>query len=72
MVLLARQTGAVPGVYANDGRIWREARWHGSRLAPEDYAAHAARWRELGARVIGGCCGTGPQHIAALRDALGL
>src|SRR5581483_763159 len=32
-----------------------------------DFAAHAAR---LGARLIGGCCGTTPTQIAAIRDAI--
>jgi S-methylmethionine-dependent homocysteine/selenocysteine methylase len=31
------------------------------------YARHAKRWQELGATVVGGCCGTGPGHIARLR-----
>jgi homocysteine S-methyltransferase len=32
-----------------------------------EYAAHALR---LGAVVIGGCCGTTPEHVAAIRDAV--
>jgi methionine synthase / methylenetetrahydrofolate reductase(NADPH) len=32
-----------------------------------DFAAHAAR---LGARLIGGCCGTTPAEISAIRDAI--
>ena len=38
---------------------------------PDRYAAQALGWIAAGARVIGGCCGTGPAHIAALRQALG-
>ncbi|HXE74629.1 MAG TPA: homocysteine S-methyltransferase family protein [Candidatus Xenobia bacterium] len=38
---------------------------------PERYVAEAQRWRESGATIIGGCCGTGPAHIAALRAWLG-
>jgi S-methylmethionine-dependent homocysteine/selenocysteine methylase len=34
---------------------------------PERYLAEAKRWREHGATILGGCCGTGPAHIAALR-----
>ena len=34
---------------------------------PERYLAEAERWRERGATIVGGCCGTGPAHIAALR-----
>jgi S-methylmethionine-dependent homocysteine/selenocysteine methylase len=37
---------------------------------PERYAAQAHRWRELGATILGGCCGTRPEHIAAVRSML--
>lgn len=30
----------------------------------------AAHWAEMGAAILGGCCGTGPAHIAALRNAM--
>ncbi|MEX2009729.1 MAG: homocysteine S-methyltransferase family protein [Dongiaceae bacterium] len=36
-------------------------------LDPEHYAEHARGWRASGARILGGCCGTGPAHIARLR-----
>ncbi len=36
------------------------------RLEPPAYAAAARTWIEAGARIVGGCCGTTPQHIAAL------
>jgi len=61
---------AVVGVYANDGRSWIDMRWHGERVTPARYAADARGWRDIGARIIGGCCGTGPEHVAALREAL--
>ena len=38
--------------------------------APEYFAEFAAHARDLGARVIGGCCGTTPAEIAAIRSAL--
>lgn len=38
------------------------------RVAPADYAREARRWQESGARLIGGCCGTTPAHIAALHE----
>ena len=37
---------------------------------PEYFAEFAAHARDLGARVIGGCCGTTPIEIAAIRAAL--
>ena len=58
---------AVPGVYANDGRTWKDRRWHGERVSPQAYADAAEAWRAAGARIIGGCCGTTPDHIAELR-----
>ena len=36
-------------------------------LDPAGYAAFAQDWRDAGATIIGGCCGIGPEHIAALR-----
>jgi methionine synthase / methylenetetrahydrofolate reductase(NADPH) len=38
--------------------------------APEYFAEFAAHARELGATVIGGCCGTTPTEIAAIRGAV--
>lgn len=35
-------------------------------IAPEDYARVARTWIDAGATIVGGCCGTGPGHIAAL------
>lgn len=37
---------------------------------PEHMAAHALRARELGAGIIGGCCGSSPDHIRAMAAAL--
>src|SRR5712691_5657121 len=37
---------------------------------PEYFAEFAAHARNLGARVIGGCCGTTPAEIAAIRSAV--
>ena len=37
---------------------------------PEEMTAYHDRLIALGARVVGGCCGTTPAHIRAIRDAL--
>ena len=37
---------------------------------PDYFAEFAAHARELGARIIGGCCGTTPTEIAAIRRAV--
>ncbi|CAH7253586.1 Homocysteine S-methyltransferase [Vibrio chagasii] len=37
-------------------------------LDGQGYLAYAKRWHELGANIVGGCCGIGPKHIQALAD----
>jgi S-methylmethionine-dependent homocysteine/selenocysteine methylase len=39
-------------------------------LTPEAYRAFADRWAGAGADILGGCCGVGPEHIAALARSL--
>lgn len=39
-------------------------------ISAEAFSKSALRLREAGARLIGGCCGTTPGHIAALAKAL--
>jgi S-methylmethionine-dependent homocysteine/selenocysteine methylase len=58
---LARLAAAAPGVpLAAYGNVFSTG------VAPEDYARLAAEWVRLGARVVGGCCGTTPAHTAAV------
>lgn len=38
--------------------------------SPEVMAEHALRVRDLGARIIGACCGSTPAHIRAMANAL--
>ncbi len=37
---------------------------------PDDMARHAVELRELGIDLIGGCCGSTPEHVEAMRRAL--
>jgi len=39
------------------------------RQTPEEMAAHLPALIEAGANIVGGCCGTTPDHIRALADA---
>jgi methionine synthase I (cobalamin-dependent)/5,10-methylenetetrahydrofolate reductase len=74
MRLLAAMQRAQPGarfaVKPNAG--WPER--VGGRVmypaSPDYFGDYAAAFAEAGALVIGGCCGTTPQHIAAMRAAL--
>ncbi len=38
--------------------------------SPEYFAEFAARAVDLGARIVGGCCGTTPAHVRAMRERL--
>lgn len=39
-------------------------------LGPSQYLKWAREWLEQGARIIGGCCGVGPEHIALIAESL--
>ena len=59
------------GVYANLGAPHDDGGWTRSDAwGPAAFAAQALRWRAAGARAVGGCCGSGPEHIRAIRAAL--
>lgn len=62
------EAATVPvGIYANLGRAEANQGWTGSaHLSPKDYAAVAGRWHDRGCRLIGACCGSTPDHLAAL------
>jgi release factor glutamine methyltransferase len=58
------------GVYPNLGYLANH-RWRfDERTGPDEYAALALEWRREGAQIVGGCCGTTPEHIAAAAAAL--
>ncbi|MDH3220093.1 MAG: homocysteine S-methyltransferase family protein [Gammaproteobacteria bacterium] len=57
--------------YAETGKLvlpdWR----YEEVSSPEEYATVIAGWiREYGVQIVGGCCGTGPEHIRALHGML--
>lgn len=39
-------------------------------VTPEEMGAHARQWVGGGAQVVGGCCGTSPQHLAEIARAV--
>ena len=41
-----------------------------SDLNPASYAEYVSRWLQAGATVVGGCCGTGPAHIARIKQLI--
>jgi homocysteine S-methyltransferase len=57
------------GAYAETGS-WAPPNWVFDGLTPGQYLQHATTWAQCGAQLIGGCCGTGPEHIQALANHL--
>ena len=67
----ARAAGVAAGVaYPNQGRTWdaEHHAWTGRAAFDLDLVPS---WIEAGARLVGGCCEVGPDHIAALAASLG-
>ncbi|MFD1658791.1 homocysteine S-methyltransferase [Streptomyces caeni] len=67
--LAARVTGKPVVVYPNSGESWdaRSRAWDGRSTFT---AARVTRWRDAGARLIGGCCRVGPEAIASVAESL--
>ena len=58
-------------VYPHSGETWNATTrtWQG-QSDTEEYGALARRWLSSGAQAVGGCCRTGPAHIAAVAGIL--
>ncbi|MGD8191664.1 bifunctional homocysteine S-methyltransferase/methylenetetrahydrofolate reductase [Brevibacillus ginsengisoli] len=57
-------------VFANAGRLGLSDGEYAYKSSPEYFGQSALQLREQGARLIGGCCGTTPDHIRAICEAL--
>lgn len=64
-------TGVLLLAEPNAGRPELEGDRAVYRLSPADYAAALAKIHAAGARILGGCCGTTPAHIAQAVKAIG-
>lgn len=69
--LLKRATGIPLGAYANTGRLLANGSWEATEgRFPAVYAEHVRCWISAGVKVVGGCCGTTPEHISAIRASV--
>jgi homocysteine S-methyltransferase len=55
------------GAYPHHG-VWERPSWRFLDLPTDRLLELARGWRAAGVSMIGGCCGIGPRHIAALRQ----
>jgi homocysteine S-methyltransferase len=70
-IKLVRKRWSGPiGVYPESGHF-TQPHWNFEDIIPpEDLVAEALDWVAAGARLLGGCCGTNPEHIKALKAGL--
>jgi 5-methyltetrahydrofolate--homocysteine methyltransferase len=57
-------------VYANAGEPQKSGGSAVFPLGPEEYLSYAVKFYEAGASIIGGCCGTTPDHIRLIAKEL--
>ena len=66
---LADVTDKPAVVYPNSGESWDAATQHWTGRPTHGWEAMAREWYAAGARLVGGCCRTGPAEIAAVARA---
>ena len=69
-MLAGTRRGLPVGAYCNIGYFTDDGWTNTASEAPSVYARHAAGWLDVGARLIGSCCGTTPAHIGRLRELI--
>jgi methionine synthase / methylenetetrahydrofolate reductase(NADPH) len=62
--------GTLLSAFPNAGRLGLTDGEYAYKSSPEYFAESAKRLREQGVRLLGGCCGTTPEHVKAMADAL--
>lgn len=68
-LLRERWSGPI-GVYPESG-YFTQPHWNFvDVIPPTDLVNEALGWVAAGARLLGGCCGTNPDHIRALKEAM--
>lgn len=63
---LAPRAGVPVGTYAHIGRFDPPEWMFTDEYPPARYREESAGWKKRGATILGGCCGTTPEHIAAI------
>lgn len=69
LAMLAPVWSGAVGVYPHHGR-WTRPHWGFVDVDPDALVELARTWVNRGARMLGGCCGPGTRHVAALRAAV--
>jgi S-methylmethionine-dependent homocysteine/selenocysteine methylase len=59
------------GVYAHWGEFVMPNWQFNDMISANAYADEAQKWVDAGAKLLGGCCGIGPEHIRELTRRFG-
>jgi len=69
LAILRERWDGPTGVYPESG-YFTKPNWNFVDVIPPDELVDEAKsWLESGVRLLGGCCGTGPEHVSALKQA---
>jgi len=60
----------VMGVYAHSGSFEDHLLQFDSVCTPHDYHTYVEKWLQHDVKIVGGCCGIGPDHIRRLKTSL--
>jgi 5-methyltetrahydrofolate--homocysteine methyltransferase len=63
LFIWAKPNAGLPSVEAATGRSVYD-------VSPEQMGEFAKRYVQLGARIVGGCCGSTPAHVRAIAQAV--
>jgi len=69
--ILAENWPGTLGVYAHSGTFLMPNWKFNNIISPQDYARQAEQWLRMGVKILGGCCGVGPDHIRVLKKRFG-
>ncbi len=69
-ILSANNTHLPAGAYPHIGRFDPPEWLFTEEYPPARYGECARRWAQMGARIVGGCCGSTPEHIRAVAEAV--
>lgn len=70
LALMAGMWDGPRAAYPNSGYFVMPEWQFDDIITPAAFAEEAGRWIEAGTRIVGGCCGIGPAHLAALVDVV--
>jgi 5-methyltetrahydrofolate--homocysteine methyltransferase len=68
---LAARTSKPLCVEPNAGKPEFDGQKTSYKMGPEDFGRYVEDFADCGASIIGGCCGSGPEHVRAMARMLG-